>query len=47
MRDVAREWEPDYVLIEDKGSGIQLIQDLKHDWVAEIGSPIAIEPEGG
>ena len=43
---IARDWEPDLILVEDKGSGIQLVQDLNHHWVAQVGSPVAVEPEG-
>ena len=39
----ARRWRADVVLIEDKGSGTQLIQDLRAEGVVR---PIAILPEG-
>ena len=41
--DLARQYEADAVLIEDKGSGTQLIQDLQHEGLV---LPIAILPEG-
>ena len=40
---LARRWRADVVLIEDKGSGTQLIQDLRAEGVVR---PIAILPEG-
>ena len=40
---LARRWRADVVLIEDKGSGTQLIQDLRAEGVIR---PIAILPEG-
>jgi predicted phage terminase large subunit-like protein len=42
----ALRFRPDSVLIEDKASGMALIQDLRQHRVAAIGLPIAIEPEG-
>ena len=41
--EAAQSHGADVVLIEDKGSGIHLIQDLQRDGVVR---PIAIEPEG-
>ena len=43
MVSLARRWQADVVLIEDKGSGTQLIQDLRAEGVVR---PIAILPEG-
>ena len=43
MVALARRWRADAVLIEDKGSGTQLIQDLRAEGVVR---PIAILPEG-
>ena len=43
---LACEWKAASILVEDKGSGTQLIQDFEHSRVAAVGSPIAIEPEG-
>ena len=40
---LARHWRPDAVLIEDKGSGTSLCQDLRTEGVVR---PIAIVPEG-
>lgn len=42
---LASEWFPNSILIEDKGSGTQLIQDLTRNRIPEIGTPIAIDPE--
>ena len=39
----AERWKPNAVLIEDKGSGIQLIQELRKDGRIQ---PVAIKPEG-
>jgi len=36
IRDHAAEFQPKNILIEDKGSGTQLIQDLIHDGVHEV-----------
>ena len=43
---MARRFAAHSVLIEDKGSGTQLIQELKHDRAPEVVYPTAIEPEG-
>lgn len=43
VAELASRFKADNVLIEDKGSGISLIQDLKRD---SNVYPIAIEPEG-
>ncbi|WP_439605267.1 phage terminase large subunit, partial [Shinella sp.] len=40
--DEKRRWGPDYLLIEDKGSGTSLLQDLRRDGVIAK----AIEPKG-
>jgi len=40
--DLARAWRPDALLIEDKGSGQSLIQELRDEGI----QPIAIAPEG-
>lgn len=48
--NLAITWRPDVILIEDKASGTQLIQELRNIPTTETGgeilSAIAIEPEG-
>lgn len=45
VKSLHQKWKPHAVLIEDKGSGTQLIQDLRHDSATSI-PVLAIEPEG-
>ena len=43
VRDQYRRYSPDSILIEDKGTGTSLTQDLRHNHQI---TPIAVKPEG-
>lgn len=42
----AQRYRPSSILIEDKASGMALLQDLRQSRVGGVCYPIAIEPEG-
>lgn len=46
VREMAKAWRADHILVEDASSGIQLIQDLRQGPADERLHVIAVKPEG-